>query len=140
MRWDSGSYKGPNLENISKLTHPWDFVFYKFSFCKLDMIGGKIMKKILFPFLFLSIVFFIGCEDDEPNYTECGWMEIERESSTYDIFYRVGSNGLLDANDIVRECTYIHYYKDDEEVEVKRTSGEVLIESLKQRTFNYGRL
>ena len=35
MRWDSGSYKGPNLENISKLTHPWGFIFYVVIFCKL---------------------------------------------------------------------------------------------------------
>ena len=35
MKWDSGSYKGPNLENKSKLTHPWGFIFYTVIFCKL---------------------------------------------------------------------------------------------------------
>ncbi len=27
MRWDSGSYKGPNTEIISKSTYPWCFIF-----------------------------------------------------------------------------------------------------------------
>jgi hypothetical protein len=31
----------------------------------LGVTGEKIMKKILYPFLFLSIVFFIGCDDEK---------------------------------------------------------------------------
>tara|TARA_Y100000591_G_C21636118_1_gene595377 strand:+ start:180 stop:296 length:117 start_codon:yes stop_codon:yes gene_type:complete len=37
MRWESGSYKDPNLENLSKLTHPFDLTFSLVIFCKLGL-------------------------------------------------------------------------------------------------------
>jgi len=101
------------------------------------------MKKILYLIITLSIFLFNGCEDKDtgPDYTNCGWIRIDLENNSYNIFYRVGSNGSPGYFDVETECDYIHLYKDDKEVEVRKSdSGEVTTRSLDGVEYSYGRL
>jgi hypothetical protein len=105
------------------------------------------MKKILYSVIFLSIVFFIGCEDEELDYVKCGWVRIE--DGGLDDFYQVGNNGSprdvinngsVIIGDYVRECNWIHLYKDDDELEIEKENGSIQVISLSNKDYTYGKL
>ena len=105
------------------------------------------MKKILYSVIFLSIVFFIGCEDEELDYVKCGWVRIEDGST--DDFYQVGNNGnpqdpvligYTIIGDWVTKCNWIHLYKDDDELEIEKEDGSTQVISLSNKDYQYGKL
>ncbi len=89
----------------------------------------------------------VSCGDDEPDYTNCGWLRIE--DGYVDNFYQVGNNGnpkdriivgYVSIGDRVKECNWIHLYKDDDEVEVEREDGSKTVISLSTYEYEYGKL
>jgi len=105
------------------------------------------MKHLLrFSIIFLSLM-MVSCGEDEPDYTNCGWLSID--NGLIDPFYQVGNNGNpqsiinLGSNsvgDIVKKCNWIHLYKDDDEVEVEREDGSTIVISLSNEEYEYGKL
>jgi hypothetical protein len=103
--------------------------------------------KHLFKFLIFFSLLTVGCEDKELDYVVCGWLRIDG-GNTND-FYQVGNNGspiepfnlgVGVYGDFVKECNYIHLYKDDDEVDVERTDGTTKTIDLSNKDYEYGKL